>query len=213
MTFLFCAARRRQWLPVAAAVLVIWMAGCSAEATPEASGSTNGSVSASASETSIPTATPKYKPADAKGRAENVPVPVLPEAAKAETKEGLLAFGRYWFDQLNYAYQTGDVSGVQGLSSGECQYCQNLISSISSSYASNRWLVGGRIDTPSVETNFKIDNDGFYQIFVQVQQTHLSYFEHGNKYGRDTSPSDTGVVMLISYREDAWHLNSMHPLR
>ena len=50
---------------------------------------------------STPSATPtpaaSYKPADATGRAQNVPVPVLPEAAKAETKEGLEAFARYWF--------------------------------------------------------------------------------------------------------------------
>ena len=39
--------------------------------------------------TAAPTPSASYKPADATGKAQNVPVPVLPDAAKAETKEGL----------------------------------------------------------------------------------------------------------------------------
>ena len=44
-----------------------------------------------------------------------MPVPELPEAAKAETKEGLEAFARYWFALLNYAYETGDMSGLNSI--------------------------------------------------------------------------------------------------
>src|SRR3712207_4203337 len=56
----------------------------------------------SASPTPTPTPTAAYKPADASGPAKNVPVPVLPDVAKTETKEGLEAFARYWFQLLSY---------------------------------------------------------------------------------------------------------------
>ncbi len=56
-----------------------------------------------------------------------MPVPVLPEAAKAETKEGLEAFARYWYSLLNYAYETGDLSLDQRLyhSSPAASLCEN----------------------------------------------------------------------------------------
>ncbi|MCA4133944.1 DUF6318 family protein [Arthrobacter sp. M4] len=213
MTFLFCAARRRQWLPVAAAVLVIWMAGCSAEATPEASGSTIGSVSPSASETPTPTVTPKYKPADAKGRAENVPVPVLPEAAKAETKEGLLAFGRYWFDQLNYAYETGDVTGLNAVTSPTCEFCVRLSTSLNANYTQGVWLSGGKLRTPSLSSTYKLDRTGNFQVIVQVQQDRIDYHSMNAPNYKLTPPSDTGNVMLVVFKDGGWYLNDLHPIR
>ncbi|WP_416430255.1 DUF6318 family protein [Paenarthrobacter nicotinovorans] len=50
-----------------------------------------------------------YKPADAKGKAENVPVPVMPELAKENSKAGLEAFIGYWYATYSYATETGDL--------------------------------------------------------------------------------------------------------
>ncbi len=86
-----------------------------ATAAPESSSPT-----ASLTPTPSPTPTASYKPADASGRAQNVPVPVLPDAAKAETKEGLEAFARYWFQLLSYGYETGDVSRIVEITSPAC---------------------------------------------------------------------------------------------
>ena len=72
------------------------------QGTPSAATSQSPSASASATASATPTPSASYKPADASGRAQNVPVPVLPEAAKTETKEGLEAFARYWFELLSY---------------------------------------------------------------------------------------------------------------
>ncbi|MFP5313120.1 MAG: DUF6318 family protein, partial [Actinomycetes bacterium] len=63
----------------------------------------------SASATPTPTPSAVYKPADATGPAQNVPVPVLPEVAKTETKEGLEAFAKYWYELLSYGYESGDT--------------------------------------------------------------------------------------------------------
>jgi hypothetical protein len=52
-----------------------------------------------------------------------VPVPVLPEAAKANSKEGLEAFATYWYQALSYAYETGDTTIVSQLSGSNCVFC------------------------------------------------------------------------------------------
>ena len=93
---------------VVAAALAL--SGCNSGGDPNSGGTISPastateSVSPSASPTPTPTAA--YKPADAAGPAQNVPVPVLPEVAKTETKEGLEAFARYWFELLSYGYET-----------------------------------------------------------------------------------------------------------
>src|SRR6478735_7405780 len=142
---------------------------------PAASQSPSEPVTSSAT----PTPTASYKPADATGKAQNVPVPELPEAAKAETKEGLEAFARYWFQELNFAYETGTSSGLESVTSTGCEFCSNITRSLKTNYAEGRWLVGGHIETPSLSTTFESQADGQYQIAVQVQQTKITYFDPG----------------------------------
>lgn len=180
-----------------------------ATAAPESS-----SPAASPTSTATPSPTASYKPADASGRAQNVPRPVLPEAAKAETKEGLEAFARYWFSQLNFAYETGNSSGLESVTSPACEFCSNITSSLAANYAGDRWLAGGRIETPSISTTFEAVAGGQYQVIVQVQQARISYFEPGGaEFRGPTQPSDTGNVMLMTYKGGAWQLAGLHPIR
>lgn len=177
---------------------------------PAASQSPSGPATPSAT----PTPTASYKPADATGKAQNVPVPELPEAAKVETKEGLEAFARYWFKELNFAYETGTSSGLESVTSAGCEFCSNITRSLKTNYAEGRWLVGGHIETPSLSTTFESQADGQYQIAVQVQQAKITYFDPGgSEFRKPTPPSDTGNVMLAAFKNGAWQITALHPLR
>lgn len=194
------------------------LAGCSSGGSPGEGGATSPAVTGSAAPTVSPTpsATPSavYKPADASGPAQNVPVPVLPEVAKTETKEGLEAFAAYWFEQLNFAYQTGDISGVQAVTSPLCEYCTNITSSLTTNYQGNRWLAGGKITVPVATTTFEQSSDGNYQVVLQVQQDTISYYESGGaEFRAATKPSNTGNVLLVGFEDSAWQVNGLHPLR
>jgi len=196
---------------------LLLLAGCSggAPADPGAASPTS-EESASPSTTPTPTPTPSavYKPADASGPAQNVPVPVLPEVAKTETKEGLEAFVRYWFEQLNYAYQTGDVSGLDAVTSPNCAYCSKLSASLTTNYEGDRWLAGGNITTPVSTTSFERSSDGNFQVILQVLQTPVSYYEAGGKEFRTASDgSNTGNVLLANFVNGAWRVNDLHPIR
>ena len=182
-------------------------------AAPVSSGPpTTASGSSSAAPSSTPSAS--YKPADASGKALNVPVPELPEAAKAETKEGLEAFARYWFAQLGFAYETGRSSGLESVTSPICEFCSNITRSLATSYETDRWLVGGRIETPSISTTYESQADGQYQVIVQVRQSTISYFGPiGTEFRPPTPPSDTGNVMLVAFKDGAWQLTGLHPIR
>src|SRR3712207_5027304 len=98
MTSRTCISERLR-LPVLSAVAVsaLALAGCSGGGDPQAGPTASvvaspvqsnpGSASAAPSATTTSKPKPAYKPADAKGRAQNVPVPVKPALADKNTKE------------------------------------------------------------------------------------------------------------------------------
>ncbi|WP_171027591.1 DUF6318 family protein [Pseudarthrobacter sp. NamE2] len=167
----------------------------------------------SASPTPTPTPTAAYKPADASGPAQNVPVPVLPEVAKTETKEGLEAFARYWFELLSYGYETGDVSHISAVTSPSCTMCERAKEVQTGWHEEGRWLGGGKVTTPAVSTNFKIGANGNYQVAVQVSQEPLSYYNpDGTLDGTDPHTANSGSLMLAVYRDGAWFVNTIEPI-
>lgn len=204
-----------------AAVLAVGSAlalsGCGAGGAPEPGGSSSQSASetptptASATPTSTPSAV--YKPADASGPAQNVPVPVLPDVAKTETKEGLEAFAKYWFQLLSYGYETGDTKSISAITSPACTMCERAKQVQQGWHQEGRWLAGGRVNTPSVNTKFEVAPDGNYQVAVQVSQEALSYYNSDKSLdSTDPKPADSGSLMLVVFREGSWFVQTVEPI-
>ncbi|WOC61511.1 DUF6318 family protein [Paenarthrobacter sp. AT5] len=146
----------------------------------------------------------EYKPADAKGKAENVPVPVMPELAKENSKEGLEAFIRYWYAQLSYVDETGDMSGWLPLFTPDCRLCMRLRESGEDGYVRNRWLVGGRISIPSVEVQWQ-ESGGTQWSKVQVIQESIDYYNADGTKGRESDEkSNDAFVLIANHVNGAW---------
>ncbi|MEV7604155.1 DUF6318 family protein [Paenarthrobacter sp. NPDC089322] len=113
-----------------------WQGGTPSGTATE-TGSTTASPTLSATGTPVPvsSASAVYKPADANGKAENVPVPVMPELAKENSKEGLEAFIRYWYAQLSYSYETGYTESLRSIFSPTCALCRALTEGIQNGWA------------------------------------------------------------------------------
>ncbi|TQJ35468.1 DUF6318 family protein [Arthrobacter sp. SLBN-122] len=196
-----------------AAALVIGFAvvlsGCNSGGSPGAGG-TSSPVAAetpTASATPTPTPTPSaiYKPADASGPAQNVPVPVLPEVAKTETKEGAEAFTKYWFSVLSYAYETGDLGLFESIAPNPCEACQKVSKVIKDWHSEGRWLVGGTLSTPVTNSTFTKGQNATYQVAVQVHQEPLSYMRADGTVARtDPQAPDQGNLLILTYGEDGW---------
>jgi hypothetical protein len=192
------------------------LAGCSGGA-PADPGTASPTVadSASPSATSTPTPTPSavYKPADASGPAQNVPVPVLPEVAKTETKEGLEAFVRYWYATLSYAYETGDLSSLVAVTAPGCANCEAAEKVVSNWYSDGRWLEGGTIQTPAIETSFKMAPDGNYQVVVQVRQSELRAYKADRTASNTVIPAtDVAQIFLAKHSSEGWKLTDAQRL-
>ena len=193
-----------------AAVLVsislISVAACSGGGAPPPGSPPSESQSPVASSPSAtPTPTASYKPADATGKAQNVPVPVLPEAAKAETKEGLEAFARYWYSTLSYAYETGDIEPLELVSSPTCVSCGRVKEVVQGWNSEGRWLAGGKMVVEGVQTKFIETSPGEYQVLIQVYQDALSYYRADKTLDEKTEQGPAnGDIMVASYAGRAW---------
>ena len=196
---------RARFIVIAVVGVMLGLAGCTPGGPPEAS--QTGSPSASPSVTATPTPTPAavYKPADATGKAQNVPVPVLPEAAKANSKEGLEAFARYWYQVLSYAYETGDLTDVQRLSGPNCGLCANLEKVLTAAWSDGKWIVGGRIETPVAEGKFEASKSS--QVTVQaIQQLIEIRRADGSLFQDPTKASNRAMLVVAAFGANGWTL-------
>ncbi|MBP1137454.1 hypothetical protein JOE31_003686 [Arthrobacter sp. PvP023] len=210
-------ARLRYSAAAVVAASALMLTACNGGATPPGNGSTSASASASESATATPSPTPTptaaYKPADAKGKAQNVPVPVLPEAAKAETKEGLEAFAKYWYQTLSYAYETGDVTPLQAVSTTTCTSCLRVKEVVEAWHSEGRWLAGGKMVVQGVQSKFVETAPGEYQVLIQVFQEPLSYYRSDKTLDEKTEQKPAaGDIMLASYEGGAWRAKTVEHL-
>ncbi|WP_307430228.1 DUF6318 family protein [Pseudarthrobacter defluvii] len=189
--------------------LALALSGCNPGGSP-GPGGTSSPVAAetpTSSATATPTPTPSavYKPADASGPAQNVPVPVLPEVAKTETKEGLEAFTRYWYSALSYAYETGDISALESASDSACASCKKVKHEVTDWHASGRWLEGGRVTVDAVDSNFVQSQPSTYQAIAQVQQEAIAYhLPDGSVKGRVAALPTTPDIVVAAYIGKVW---------
>ncbi|MFJ6077228.1 DUF6318 family protein [Pseudarthrobacter sp. NPDC092419] len=195
-----------------AALLLGGCAGAAPEPAASPDTTQSGTTSVSVSPTATATAMPAYKPASAKGPAQNVPLPVLPAVAKTETKEGLEAFTKYWFAVLSYAYETGDVELLKGVSGPDCAFCNGLVKNVSNAWKDDKWISGGRVKTPAV-TGRALENEP-WQATVQVMQDEISIHNPDGTLTQDpTKAINVGSQVVATFGRDGWTVTELGLIR
>ncbi|WP_268753566.1 DUF6318 family protein [Arthrobacter sp. Edens01] len=200
--------RRFAAVSLALAGSLIALSACSGAEDPDADAAQSPSPSVSESVSSSPSPSPSatYKPASADGPAENVPLPVMPEEAKVESKEGLIAFARYWYELVNYGYETGDVEPVRAVSGPDCTDCNRYFDVVQRGYRDEDWMAGAMIDFRSVHSDYVLTPDGLYQVLIQFTQEPIEFFgPEGAEYGVDPG-SDAPVVQILEarFQDEKW---------
>ncbi|MGX5715108.1 DUF6318 family protein [Arthrobacter sp. MAHUQ-56] len=191
------------------------LAGCAGGAPADpGSSSPAATEAATPSASATPTSTPSavYKPADASGPARNVPVPVLPEVAKTETKEGAEAFTKYWFSVLSYAYETGDTERLSALSGPDCVFCRGLVDNIETAWSDGKWISGGRIETPAVTAEELAGQP--VRVTLQVIQKELVIRNpDGSPYQDATAATNAGSQATAAFAGEGWVITKLSLIR
>ncbi|MSR98338.1 hypothetical protein FYJ28_05805 [Arthrobacter sp. BL-252-APC-1A] len=131
---------------------------------------------------------------------------MMPEEAKVESKEGLIAFARYWYELVNYGYETGDVEPVRAVSGPDCTDCNRYFDVVQRGYRDEDWMAGAMIDFRSVHSDYVLTPDGLYQVLIQFTQEPIEFFgPEGAEYGVDPG-SDAPVVQILEarFQDEKW---------
>ena len=80
----------------------------------------------------------------------------MPEAAKADTEEGALAFVEYYIEVFNYSANTGDTDLLRSLSHPDCSGCDSYATTFESQYSNGGYSIGFEWRPRSMETNGKV---------------------------------------------------------
>ncbi|MEV7661635.1 DUF6318 family protein [Paenarthrobacter sp. NPDC089316] len=190
-----------------AALLLSGCQGGSPGAGPSETSTTTASptLSVSSPATSATSGTPgAYKPADAKGKAQNVPVPVMPELARENSKAGLEAFIGYWYATYSYATETGDLEPWLQTTDTSNTLAATYKKALERNYSDGRWMVGGQISTPVIEVNWTEDATT-QEAKVQVIQSGIQYFNADGTQGRETTPSSNiAEAVFVRFTGGSW---------
>jgi len=158
---------------VVGATVLLLLAGCGGDPKADPSPSTSPTPSASSTPTSS--------------------APAMPDAAKANTKAGAIAFVKYYVGLINYAQATGDVRALRAAEDGHCQSCEQARDGVRKLYESGGSISGGDW---SVESANAVPNAA---IGGWVVDLNISYRSQTVSYG-SAQPDKTNKAgrMLIS---------------
>lgn len=198
--------RRFAAVSLALAGSLIALSACSGAEDPDADAaqSPSPSVSESVSSSASPSPSATYKPASADGPAENVPLPVMPEEAKVESKEGLIAFARYWYELASYGYETGDIDPLKEISGPDCTACNGAYSTLEKWYAGDNWAAGGQIEVTSAASEYALTESGDRQALVMFKQVPIDVYTPAGLQ-RTVGEGDTYVQLInANYVDGSW---------
>ncbi|MCY0905005.1 DUF6318 family protein [Arthrobacter sp. H14-L1] len=173
---------------------------------PATTSGTVTSVSTAPGTTASPTvALPVYKPADASGPAQNVPLPVKPPLADEFSKAGIEAFARYWYDTLSYAFETGEMSPLESISDPGCIPCARTKAGVVPWHQEGRWTVGGQMIVDGTQSSFERTPEGFFQAVTSVKQASISYFDADGMLIEKKPPTAAiADIVVAGHRDGHW---------
>nr|WP_269437858.1 DUF6318 family protein [Arthrobacter sp. zg-Y919] len=189
---------------------MLFLTACTDASGDSGDGDTPSTQASTPTPTPSPTPSATYKPASAEGPAENVPLPVMPEEAKVQSKEGLEAFAKYWYDLINYGFETGDAEPIRAISGSDCAVCKNFYQMLGSGYKDQDWIRGGHVEVRGVHSDYVLTPEGRYQVLIQNVQEPLDYFGPGVLYGTRGGYSVPVVQMIEArYNPSGWYAESV----
>jgi hypothetical protein len=88
-----------------------------------------------------------------------MPAPSAIAIAREHSQRGAAEYVRYWFQTLNYATQTGDISPLRQASEPTCKACDAAITAVRDSYGDGGYMQGGTYTVRAVTSEeFGLDD-------------------------------------------------------
>ncbi|MCB0896707.1 MAG: hypothetical protein H6529_07170 [Nocardioides sp.] len=148
---------------------------------------------------SPPTTTPASSPT----------APTMPPEARGTDAAAAEAFVKFFFEVVNFAQRTGDVSVLKTLGF-RCGGCDAGVDSISSTYSHHGHIEGGEGRPAGLETGFLQRASGDWAVVECTVVTSKQFVDQPGKDNDKRYPAGkTDVRLILQPRSDAWVVRSL----
>lgn len=135
-----------------------------------------------------------------------------PPAADGASSEGAAAFVRYWYAELDRAYQVLDARVIDELSEDRCSACTNYVMDIAGSAERGEHFVGGSYRVVSAVAPAVVD--GITVVLVQYDAEELVI---RGRAGEEISryPAEKGVTSQVQVmrKNGSWSVRALRDVR
>ncbi|TDK27720.1 hypothetical protein E2F48_00850 [Arthrobacter crusticola] len=139
-------------------------------------------------------------------------MPTKPALADENSKEGLEAFTRYWFELFNYGYATNDWKAFDQVTDPACGTCRNVLTAVNDHYKSGGWIVGGEAEVRSFTTDFVPNIEGSISSFVEVDQAAaMTISQDGTMEGQTKARQESIDVVIALWEDGRWVMLDFGP--
>ncbi|GAB3518547.1 DUF6318 family protein [Arthrobacter monumenti] len=137
----------------------------------------------------------------------------MPEAATKETKAGLEAFVRHWFDLVSHSYATGDLDPAKSHSGSSCETCAFVYDSVASAYKDGGWSAGGQMTIKKIGTEFTKENIAgvgpSYTVAAVVGQGKITFYNSKGEVSLKEEPdAPVGFTLVLTYGANGWTMEN-----
>ena len=130
----------------------------------------------------------EFVPASADGPAQNVPVPVMPEAMKENTDEGAKAAVEYWWETVSYLQLTGEETPFARVSGEGCAFCAQYRTSVAIAHEEGGWSTGTDPEVTSILI-WDVTPYPLATVVISTQDATHFYRESNGEITREEEPA------------------------
>lgn len=133
----------------------------------------------------------------------------IPEAARANTAEGGVEFTKFYFDQVNEAFATGEYLPLVKITSSSCIVCRQTIGDIAFAWARGS-IEGGRFTLKDVKS-VKESGDLHSLSFTYDEDAYSELDHKGGTVWKAEAKKDLPTVVQIKWSDGGWQMAQLAP--
>lgn len=134
--------------------------------------------------------------------------PAPPEAMRRDDVAGAEAAAQYFLELYQYAYSSGDVSALEGLSHPECVFCADALADVKSLYESGGHATGGIVEISEVSALPPVEPGAPFRVNVTASEGPSERIERTGERTQATGGTSVLIFALLPTSE-GWRVRGV----
>lgn len=130
----------------------------------------------------------------------------MPDAARQETEEGLIAFAEHWYDLVNYTYESGNGEPLRAISGPRCTAANFVLDQVETGYQGDDWMAGADIDLNFTWSEYTKNEYGYFTVYADMMQDDIKFYSPEAGLLGTNAGSEYPFIqaMVAKFTEQGW---------